>query len=311
MVKGNQTITPLRRYHPRESYAVGERVDFGPLGPGTVTDVLTWASPPTPARRSLAVTLDNGRLVYFAAGMGEEAEAVDMAAVPAMLPDEKAAMGMGLGPEHWRAALARLIRQEVGIPESRKSLHIQALSGDGVLVAVGHGPETLLPWRSLETSRHRLQDYGYLALSDLETLIPEVDASLVAALLLVIPNVVLAGKPPRLYYPAALTPDEASRFDLSLQPVHLSKSFVSIPSDAWSLLPLPPVGEHVYIPVLIGETMTLCRLSHRASPAEVRLYLRDAAGQWLRQHCQENDTLQLWFWRNSRGEVVAVALEKQ
>ncbi len=307
--KGEQEPT-RRRYDPRDSYTVGERIDFGPLGTGTVTDVLSWAAPPAPGRHSLVVTLDDGRLVYFAAGMGEEAETVDMTAMPAMLPAAEAPADVGSGSGPWRAALAQLIGHEAPIPGSRKHLQVKTLSGDGVQVVVGHGPEILLPWRSLEVSRRRLQDYGYLALSDLEALVPDVDASLVAALLMVIPNVVLDGKPPTFYYPDALTRDETASFALSLRPVHLSKSFISIPSDAWPALPLPPLGEHVYIPVIVEDVFTLCRLSHRDAPAEARLYLRDAAGEWLRTHCQEGDTLQVWPLRNTQGDVMALAVEK-
>jgi len=308
MARETKNPSPQRRYDPRDSYTVGEHVDFGPLGAGIVTDVLSWAAPPTPDRHSLVVTLDDGHLVYFAAGMGEDAPAVDMTTVPAALPASE--VPADAGPEPWRAALAQSIGQEVPIPGSRKRLRVKTLSGDGVLVIAGRGPETLLPWRGLEASRRHLQEHGQLPLSDLETLSPDVDVNLMAALLALIPGAVLKGKPPIFYLPHAWERDEAAGFIIPLRPVHLSKSFVSLPTTAWSVLPLPPLGEHVYIPVLIGDAITLCRLSHRDSPQEARLYLRGEAGRWLREQCQEDDALRFWPLRNDRGEFVALAVDR-
>jgi len=309
--KTSEEKTTPRRYDPCGSYTVGERIDFGPAGTGTVTDVLSWAAPPTPDRHSLVVTMDDGRLVYFAAGMDdEEAATLDTTTVPASLPAGEAPADAGPGPELWRAALAQRIGQEVPIPGSRKRLHVKTLSGDGVQVIVGRDPETLLPWRGLEAARHRLEERGQLTVDDLETLVPDVDADLATALLMIIPGVLLEGKPPTFYLPDALTPDEAMAFAIPLRPVHLSKSFVTIPADAWSVLPLPPLGEHAYIPIIVEGAFTLCRLSHRDSPEEARLYLRGDAGQWLREHCQEDDTLHLVPLRNSRGDFVALAVKK-
>lgn len=297
----------LRRYDPRDSYTMGERINFGPFGTGIVTDVLSWATSPTPDRHSLVVvTLDDGRLLHFAAGMGEEEVAtVDLTAVPTALPAD-----VGPGPGPWRAALAQLLDQEVPVPGSRRQVYIKVLSSDGVVVVTGRGSEILLPWRGLEAGCKRLQEYGQLPLSDLESLMSDVDVNLAAALLMVMPGTVLEGKPPTFYHLDTLARDEDAGFAIPLRPVHLSKSFVSVPSDAWPVLPLPPLGEHVYIPVIAADTLTLCRLSHRDSPEEARLYLRGEAGQWLREQCKEDDTLHLWPLRNTRDEFVALVVER-
>lgn len=301
----------LHRYDPRDSYTVGERIEFAALGAGTVTDVLSWAAPPNPERHSLVVTLDDGRLVHFAAGMGtDEFATIDMSAVPAALPPGDLPADTGLGMEPWRAVLARLIGQEVPVPGSRKRVYIKTLSGDDVVMVTGRGSENLLPWRSLEVSHRRLREHGRLELDDLEALVPDVDASLLSALLAAIPGIVLDGKPPVFYYLDALERDAETRFAVSLRPVHLSKSFVSIPNTAWPTLTMPPLGEHIYVPVIAGDTFTSCRFSYRDSPEEARLYLRGEAGQWLRDHCQEDDELQIWPLRNIRGEAMALALEK-
>jgi hypothetical protein len=303
-----QESTP-RRYDPRDSYDMGERIDLGALGIGAVTEVLAWATSASPQRRSLGVTLGDGRVVYFAAGMGEEAPAAPATIVPAALPAGEPAMdASSKGP--WRTTLARLIGQEVAVPGSRRRLHVKSVSDDGVLVAAGRGPEMVLPWRSLEVGRRRLRENGWLTLGDLETLVPDVDANLVAALLAVTPGVFSEGKPPTFYDLEALSRDEADSFTTQLRPVYLSKSFISIPAAAWSAVPLPSLGDHTYVPVVLGEAITLCRLSYRDAPREARLYLRDAAGEWLRDHCQENDVLQWWPLRNGRGEFVALAVDR-
>ncbi|MBU0493853.1 MAG: hypothetical protein KKA73_26680 [Chloroflexi bacterium] len=306
MTKTGDQAAPMRSYDPQVTFAVGERLDLGPAGTGTITEVLAWSAPPTPHRQSLTVTMDDGRLLYFAAGMGDQAPERDLTGLPAMLPAE-AAPDSATG---WRAALARLVGQQVPLPGSRQRLHIKALSGEGVQVAPGNDADILLPWRGLEAARHRLQERGQLALVDLETLVPDLDANLVTALLLALPGVRLETKPATLYWLDVLARDETICFDIPLRPVYLSKSFVTIPSEAWSALPLSPLGEHVYIPVIMGDTFTMCRLSHRDSPEEARLYLRGDAGQSLREDCQEDEVLRFWPLRNTRGEFVALAVER-